>query len=334
MLDDLLMLGIQGSRQSAGGQSLSQRTDRIGSTSLPDAIRPDGPLVSMWSVRGAPHAHRASQLDLVRGALAPLETDDGGTDYVEAVEEVAAALTKVVAGATPKGEASAEVAGVVSKRLVRWCERCEAEHVPDGMFRAAGRQAQVVIGPEDRRATMLYPRPRVRQDKVAKPRLALVQAYLRVNGPTRMTLFRDWMEAGTPGTNDVWDELRHDLVRVEVDNHRYELPEALLDAVQEAPTAKGVALLPPNDPYLRQVDRTLLVPDRQRRQQVYRALSGPGALLVDGEIAGIWRYRRSDREVTIEPYETLDSAREKAAEMSAAVLAASTGDAAPSIRWS
>jgi len=333
VLDDLLMLGLQGSRQSGGEQSLSQRTSRIGSTSVPDAIQLDGPLVTMWSVRGAPHAHRVSQLDFIRDALAPLESDDCGKKYLDAVEEVAAALKKVVVGATPKGDASREVAMKVSKSLVQSCPRCRANHVADGTFRAGGRQAQIVIGPEEQRVTMLYPRPRVTQDKIAKPRLALVQAYFRVNGATSKTLFRDWTEGGTTGTNELWDEFGDDLVRVEVDKKRYDLPESLLDAVQKAPRAKGVALVPPNDPYLRQVDRTLLIPDSKRRQKVYKALSGPGALLVDGEVAGTWRYRRSDHEVTIELFGTLQSAQKTAAEKSAKAVATSTGDDAPSVSW-
>lgn len=331
-LDDLLMLGFQGSRQSGGEQSLSQRTSRIASTGLPEAIRPDGPLVSMWSVRGAPHAHRVSQLDFVRDALVALDSDDGGEPYVEAVQEVAGALIQVVTGATPKGEASLKVTDAVSKALVSWCERCQVGHVPDGLFRAAGRQAQIVIGPEEQRTTMLYPRPRVTQDKIAEPRLALLQAYLRVNGPTRKTLYQNWMQGGATGTAELWDDLG-DLVQVQIDNHRYQLPASLVDAVQQAPRANGVALVPPNDPYLRQVDRVLLVPDSKRRQIVYRALSGPGALLVDGEIAGAWRYLRSKRQVTIQPFQRLGLAHKSVAEQSAQAIAASTGDDTPTVSW-
>jgi len=71
MLDDLLLLGFQGSRLAGAEQSLIQRTSRIGSISVTEAISPDGPLVSLWSVRGAPHVHRLTHLDFVRDALAP-----------------------------------------------------------------------------------------------------------------------------------------------------------------------------------------------------------------------------------------------------------------------
>ncbi|MEO7350533.1 MAG: hypothetical protein ABIW17_01420 [Marmoricola sp.] len=60
-LDDLLVLGLQVSRQSNGEQALSQRVARIGSTVIARAIAPEGPLVSTWSVRGAAHRTRIAR---------------------------------------------------------------------------------------------------------------------------------------------------------------------------------------------------------------------------------------------------------------------------------
>ncbi|MEO7350532.1 MAG: crosslink repair DNA glycosylase YcaQ family protein, partial [Marmoricola sp.] len=205
--------------------------------------------------RGAPHAHRASQLDLIRDALAPLSTDDGGPEFVNAVQEVAHAMGKIVTSKTAKAEVSQKVSDSVSATLVQYCERCQARHVPDGLFRAAGRQAQLVIGPEEERATMLYPRPRVQQEQVEHPREHLLRAYFRVNGPTSLTHYRDWQQAGTTGVGELWDELRDHLVRVQVDGKRLDVPDSLLESVQRAGPAHGVALVPPNDPYLRQTDR-------------------------------------------------------------------------------
>ncbi|MGH3386360.1 MAG: DNA glycosylase AlkZ-like family protein [Nocardioidaceae bacterium] len=332
-LDDVLLLGVQGSRLAGAEQSLIQRTSTVGSTDVAAAISPHGPLVSLWSVRGAPHAHRLTQLDFVRDALAPRESDEGGAAYVAAVEEVAAALSAIVTSPTSKAAASTAVTERVPAPLVQWCERCQADHVPDGLFRAAGRQGQIVLGPDEQRATMLYPTPDHPQASVDHPRLKLLQAYFRVNGPTSKTLFRDWMEGSSEATAALWDELGGQPVRVRVDNRRYDLPEALVDAVLAAPTADGVVLVPPHDPYLRQVDRTLLVPDRTRRHQVWRALSGPGALLVDGEVAGTWRYRRSNHQMTITVFDTLGSARRKMAERSAHRIARATGDDQPTVSW-
>jgi hypothetical protein len=331
-LDDLLLLGVRAGRHGGAHQSLLQRAATIGSTRVVDSISPDGPLVSLWSVRGAPHAHRLTQLALVRDALAPQEADEGGAAYVEAVAEVAAALAAVVTAPISKADASTAVTDRVSPALVGWCERCGAHHVGDGLFRAAGRQALVVLGPEEQRATMLHPTPEHPPSTVDHPRLELLLAYLRVNGPSSRTVFRDWMEAGTRATAEVWARAG-EMARVRVDDRRLDLPEALVDELRTAPEPDGVALVPPDDPYLRQVDKSLLVPDGRRRREVWRPLSGPGALLVDGEVAGTWRYRRTSRELTVTAFDRLPATRRARVEASARLVTRATGDEEPTLSW-
>lgn len=251
---------------------------------------------------------------------------------MEAVAEVAAALTAIVTRPTPKGQASAEVTALVRRSLGTPCARCAADHVPDGLFRAAGRQARLVLGAADQRATMLHPTPDHPQDDADHPLQRLLDAYFRVNGPTSRTQFRDWMQGGAAVTDALWQDTGASLVRAQVENRRYDLPATLVDDLAGAAPARGAVLVPPHDPYLRQVNRTLLVPGSARRGEVWRALSAPGALLVDGEVAGTWRYRRSDNELTITPFDTLTSAQRKQAEPSAGLVVAAGGDQ-PTVRW-
>ncbi|MEV0340801.1 crosslink repair DNA glycosylase YcaQ family protein [Nocardia sp. NPDC050713] len=326
-LDDLLLLGFQDGRFGGAAYSLRQRTDRIGSTSLARAIDPSGPLVSWWTLRGAPHAHRVAQLDVLRDALAPRVSDEGGAAHAEAVAEIAAALRAVVTGPTPKSAASTAVTARVSPALTRWCDRCRATHVPDGLFRAAGCHAQIVLGPEVNRATMLYPTPDHPAVGVQQPRLALLRAFFRVNGPTTRPLFRDWLGVGV---DEAWREVAGTLVRVQVDDRRYEMPESLVDAVLGAVAPEGVVLVPPGDPYLRQADRALLVPDSARRREVWRALSAPGAVLVDGEVVGVWRYRRGEHRMVVSAFEKLERGRREEVERGAVGL---TGDERLRFEW-
>ena len=51
------------------------------------------------------------------------------------------------------------------------------------------------------------------------------------------------------------------------------------------------------------MERALLVPDEKRRGELWTPRVWPGAVLVDGEIVGVWR--RAKRTLTIESWKRL-----------------------------
>lgn len=65
-----------------------------------------------------------------------------------------------------------------------------------------------------------------------------------------------------------------------------------VELFNSAQLPKGARLLPPHDPYLQQRDRAILVPQWERRRELWRASGSPGAVLCDGEIVGTWRPRK------------------------------------------
>jgi hypothetical protein len=78
--------------------------------------------------------------------------------------------------------------------------------------------------------------------------------------------------------------------------------------------------LPSGDTYylLQGKDRALLVPDARRRAALWTSRVWPGALLVNGEVAGTWR--RGGADVTIAPWRRLTRTEREAAETEAASL--------------
>ena len=296
---DLLLVGVQDGRRVEAEQSLSAR-----------GLRP-GRSVTTWSLRGAPHRHRLDALALVRAAQARQDGDPGGAEQAAAVTAVADALRAAVTGPTPKGEASTAVTAALPAKYVTWCQSCQAEHVPDGTFREAGFQAGLVLA--EGRGTVLEPAPKHPSGPHEHPRRTLLEALFRLNGPLARATVRELATWGTPSVAALWKELGP--VRVDLDGARLDLPEALVDEVSRAEPAEGVALVPPHDPYLKQVDKTRLVPDAARRREVYRSLSGPGALLVDGEVAGSWRSRGD--ELTVTAFGDLPAARRREVERAA-----------------
>jgi hypothetical protein len=78
--------------------------------------------------------------------------------------------------------------------------------------------------------------------------------------------------------------------------------------------------LPSGDAYwlLHGRDREMLVRDDTRRPQLWTPRVWPGAVLVDGEIVGIWS--RNAANVTIEPWRLLSPVQREAVETEATAL--------------
>ena len=79
-------------------------------------------------------------------------------------------------------------------------------------------------------------------------------------------------------------------------------------------------LLPSGDAYylLQGDDRALLVPDADRRSELWTPRVWPGAVLVDGEVRGTWR--RAHDTATIQAWGRLSRAQRHAVEAEAAAL--------------
>lgn len=84
-----------------------------------------------------------------------------------------------------------------------------------------------------------------------------------------------------------------------VDGRKAWLPADRTAALTKAPEPDLVRLLGPFDPYLQARDRTLIVPDKSVHKTMWPVLGRPGALLVEGEIAGVWRTKATSKKLTI-----------------------------------
>lgn len=92
-------------------------------------------------------------------------------------------------------------------------------------------------------------------------------------------------------------------------------------------------LLPSGDAYwlVHGHDRELLVPDAARRPQLWTPRVWPGAVLVRGEIAGIWR--RDAANVTIEAWRQLSTDEREAIEAEVGTLPLPEVRSLLQLRW-
>lgn len=152
--------------------------------------------------------------------------------------------------------------------------------------------------------------------------LELARRYLHVFGPATADGFNQWAGLRPRGRGAAtFEALVKSLTPVRTpigDAWILSSDEPALRAATgaEAPTR----LLPSGDTYylLQGAERELLIPDERRRNALWTSRVWPGALLVEGEIVGIWR--RSQDTLTIEPWQKLSATARKAVEAEAQSL--------------
>jgi hypothetical protein len=134
-------------------------------------------------------------------------------------------------------------------------------------------------------------RPVVGFERAAEPsqRYDVVRAYLRLLGPAIPRHVADYLDAPLRDVKDRWPA---DVVQVSVHGAPRWVLSADLEKLSPDPV-RTTRLLGPFDLFLQAKDRQLLVDDPGRSKALWPVLGRPGAVLVDGEIAGLWRPRKS-----------------------------------------
>jgi hypothetical protein len=166
-------------------------------------------------------------------------------------------------------------------------------------------------------------------------RLELARRYLHIFGPATAASLADWAGIQLVEARSALDALAGELTPV-----RTPVGDAWILADDEAAfqararPAAPARLLPSGDTYylLWGVDRKLLVPDAKRRAALWTSRVWPGALLVNGEIVGLWR--RSAAVVSIEAWYRLSPADREAAEAEAVSLPLPGFSGPIAVRWS
>jgi hypothetical protein len=305
---DVLDLGVQ----DAMGQPAAAAFDaRLAGSPPLDGFGPGKRLALVWSLRGAPHVHRRKDLDALAGALYPLSEADAigrlnetgpsvakaGITGLEQFELALEAMAAVVTTPTAKGAASGAVTQRLPDVMARDCRPCKSRHISDSAMRttalAAGLELQPGTAPP-----VLQPRPTAKRP--AKPDArglaAMVDAYLRLLGPATSKDVADYLGARRADLEEYWPD---DLVEVSVDGQRAWIPQSAEKALAAAKPVDVVRLLGGFDPFLQARDRNLLVPDKAAQKALWPVLGRPGALLVDGEVVGVWRPKTSGKKLTL-----------------------------------
>ena len=168
----------------------------------------------------------------------------------------------------------------------------------------------------------------------ADARRELVRRYLHVFGPATGASFGEWAGIRPARALATFESVVGEMTPV-----RTPIGDAWILATDEAAfrerarPSESARLLPSGDAFylLQGADRELLVPDAARRLELWTSRVWPGALLVGGEIVGVWR--RAATKVTIEPWRRLAAVERQAVEREAALLPLPGIDGPIEVRW-
>jgi hypothetical protein len=317
-----------------GVQEYSPGSERVALAARTTAGLDDDRLITVWAARGAPHRHRRADLPALVKQLWPVSDADATARIksgqipegmklgLAAFVATAEAFREVVTGPMPRGEVSTEVSSRVPAELTYYCKTCGAQHIAGNVWQHSGLAGGVEVQSRGRDATLApipHAPPRPEHNEGIGD---LITAYLRLLGPATPSEVGKYLGSTATEMRRVWPAA--DLTEVQVDGTKAWLPTDAVPALSKAKAPAGVRLLPAMDPLLQARDRDLLVPRRDHQKEVWRILGNPGVLLLDGEVAGVWRARMSGRkrvDLTVTPFGKLSAARRTEVQEEAAHVA-------------
>jgi hypothetical protein len=200
-------------------------------------------------------------------------------------------------------------------------------------MRYATTTGTLLIRWEGARAPLVWTVPRPEIDPL-DARRELARRYLHVYGPTTPPAFARWAGIRAGEARAAFDGLSGSLVAVSTPIGGAWILASDEPAIREPPGPPAPArLLPSGDAYylLQGADRELLIPDAGQRAALWTSRVWPGAVLVGGEIVGVWR--RAGAKLSIETWRKLRRAERDAVEAEARSLPLPGAEGRIDVSW-
>lgn len=331
------VVGLQDTPLGTAALALAARAD-VAPAALDD-------LVLVPSLRGAPIAVARRDLAIFTAGLAPPDEEAAkvvvgnawksleGITAMDALDRVSDAVVDgLSAGPLPRDDFHQALRERLPHELLWWCRGCNSHHVHPSLWRATGiRGVLAIVGREGRSAVFGAP---PEAEPVKDPGAELARRFLHAYGPARLKLLADWAGIATSHARALWARAGA-LAEVDLDGRAAWVLAEDAAAHAAAPQPASARLLPNLDPLGASRDREVLVPDPAMRKRIWTVLGGPGMVLADGEVAGLWRPAKKGRKlvVTVEPVGRLDAAAKDALADEAARLAPFRGAVTGELAW-
>jgi len=326
-----------------------------GSASAALAARVDGAqpgdldaLVIVYSFRGAAIAVPRRDLAVFTTALLPPDEaaartligsateslDAAGIGAQDALERVSAAVADALSAEPLARDAFHQALRErLPADLLWWCRGCGSHHVHPLLWRATGVTGVLSVAGREGRTTVFGAPPAA--PKVADPAAELTRRFLHAYGPAGHSELAAWAGVAPDHARALLARVEDETEEVTFDGRPRRILAADAERLADPPAASGVRLLPGYDPYLDQRDRDTLLPDRELRARVRRPIGNPGVVLVDGDLAGLWRPAKKGRRLvlTVEPVTPAARRAADAIDAEAALLAPHRGCEVAEVKW-
>ncbi len=305
-------------------------------------------LVIVYTFRGAAVAVAPGDVAVFTVGLAPPDDaaartlvgtavdslDPAGISATDALDRVSDAVADALAdGPLERDDFHQALRERLPDELLRWCRGCQSHHVHPSLWRATGIRGVLAVAERRGRVTVFGAPPKARGVKRAPAELA--RRFLHAYGPATQGELATWAGIAPLHARTLLDAIASEVDEIEFDGRRALILAADTDALASPPAASGVRLLPPFDPYLDQRDRATLWPDPAVRKRARTGIGAPGVLLVDGDVAGLWRPRKKGKRlvVNVEPLSPVARGAADAIEAEAEILAPHRGAKSGEVSW-
>jgi hypothetical protein len=271
----------------------------------------DASLVQLWGPRYS--AYVVAARDLAVFSLGRLPDDARGRRRAE--------------------DAAARLEGLLDGSRMGYGEAGRALGVNPNSLRYGATTGRVLIRWDGARVPTVWTVPGPRLEP-SEARLELARRYLHVFGPATPEAFARWAGIAVRTGVAAFEALRGSLTLASTPVGEGWLLARDETTFRAAPAPAAPArLLPSGDAYflLQGADRELLIPDADRRRELWTPRVWPGAILVDGEVVGTWR--RTDSTLTLHPWRRLSRAGREAVEAEATSLPLPGTEGRTVVRW-
>ncbi len=337
--------GIHAQVMSAALAQFWARTKGNGPEATRDSLWKQRSLVKTWCMRGTLHIIPTDDLDVFAGARRRVSTDreTQWMKYVGISYGDFDAVTHAIRDALDdKALTRSELLEKIAKRL-RPKLRLLLKSSWNELLHPASYERVLCFGPQrGSETTFVSPKDWLKSWRShltpEESRVALLERYLRVYGPSDRLEFAAWAGLDPVNAKPTWESTLDKMIEVAYNGRRTWLLKDDLHALLGSEFRDPVRLIPNFDVYLAGRDRRILTSSKEEHKRVYREAGWVSAVvLAQGKVGGVWSAKtQKDRLVfKIEPFAKFGSDFRRSVEEEAEAYADFLGGTSElNISWS